>query len=250
MDAISKMETLCIGVRCQTMTTHELRMELTKMRPIMFNDTMNSPHPIIQSDYIVLWANVDIYYAMNYVLCGFCTELDEIAVVTLLKQLTVFSLSDDVHIIKAIWDAILCNNHLRHAALHCEKRNVASYSLRSLSVYHHNFDPKILTTLMKLLKESMDANQRITLATYVCVIQRLGKIPKDIINSGQISAIHRIWGKSTVMLTDCSIDIQRRHRELWMGLMLQICWDFKFWPLAKRVRAFYNCTYNRRRNSH
>ena len=44
---------------------HELRMKIKALEGIMFINLQRPPHSIIQSYYIILWANVDIHYAMN-----------------------------------------------------------------------------------------------------------------------------------------------------------------------------------------
>ena len=81
----------------------QLRSELNMFTTLMFYDS-RTPIPLIQSYFVILWANADIHFAMNYILSVFCRKIDEVAVVTLLKQLTVFSREDGryVNIIKAL----------------------------------------------------------------------------------------------------------------------------------------------------
>ena len=244
MRIIYKMELLCKEVRCQAITTHDLQLELAQMRQIMFNNTSNPPHTIIQSDYIVLWANLDICYTMNYILSAFCTGFDEVAFVTLLKQLTVFTDRNGkyVSIIKAIWDEIFHHPSTMNAVLYDITRNVASYSLRSLAVYDHN-----TSTMMRLLDESMLSKQQITLATYECVIRRLSKLrtPKRLLTPKEIGAIYRVWAKSTALIKS----VHPKTRQAWKDFMLQTCWDLRLPSLTQRVKTFYgnNCTVGRAR---
>ena len=93
----------------------------------MFADYRNPPHPLIQSHYIMLCTNVDIYYAMNYILSAFCNGFDQVAVVTLLKQLSVSSAAHGrfVGIIKAIWDELFHHINLKNDVLYYANRKVA-----------------------------------------------------------------------------------------------------------------------------
>ena len=244
MRIVYKMEILCKEMRGRTITTQELCIELAKMSSVIFNGSADSPHAVIQSDYIVLWANVDIHFAMNYILSAYCTAFDEVAVVTLMKQLTVCSdrYGDYAGIIKAIWNELFHHPTIMNAVLHDITRNVASYSLRSLAVYDHN-----TSTMMRLLDESMKAKQQITLATYECVISRLGKIPihKRPLTGKDINTIYRIWVESTVSLKY----VHPKTRQAWKDFMLQTCWDLKLPSLTQKIKAFYNynCTIGRTR---
>ena len=145
----------------------QLRTEVSAFYVFMFANYRNPRHPLIQTYYIMLWANVDIHFAMNYVLSAYCTAFDEVAVVSLLKQLTVCSGADGIYfgIIKAIWDRLFHHDVIREAVLHYSNRNVASYSLMTLAVH----DPE-MDTFERLLVEAIDAYQNITLAVYNTVL--------------------------------------------------------------------------------
>ena len=167
------------------------------LRRIMFNNTANLPHPLIQSSYISLWANVDIHCTMNYILSAYCTGFDEVAVVTLLKQLTVFSGADGtfVGIIKAIWDELFHHEDFVEDVLGYASRNVASYSLQTSAVHHVDYDEGILATLNKLFNDSFKAKQEITSATHNCIVRRLEKIPPELFKRRHRRIIAKIWGQ-------------------------------------------------------
>ena len=203
---------------------------------VLLNSTAYSSHPLIQSSYISLWANVDIYYAMNYILSAYCTEFDEVAVVTLLKQLTRLSEDDAresfVRIIKAVWDELLSHVDLRDAVLHDASRNVASYSLLSLANNHMNYDGRILATLVKLFHVSDKAYQQITSSTYNCVVRRLEKISPQFFKRKHRRIISKIWKHVRPRLQDK----QFAFRDEWTELMLNVCRKFELTILKGRMK--------------
>ena len=236
-----------IGHGCGAEFQERFRRNLTLFERIVLGDppeVKRSPHVFIQSDYIFLRGNLDIHYAMNYILSPFCTGIDEVAVVTLLKQLTAFAdgagARGYVWIIKAIWDRLLCDDRhardLRDAVLHYADKNVASYSLKTLAVDRPDNDQGILATLMKLLNVSMEANQNIKLATYNCVIRRLKEIPNDSISLEQLGLIRKIWNKSKL---DANIKIRGEARLKWGELMLAVCHRFNLKELEAEVKMYY-----------
>ena len=77
---------------------------------------MNGPHSAssqCQSRWIALWANIDIYYAMNYMLSSFCTQFDEFAVAVLLKQLSEEKEVAHWILISSIWKMFSENNDMQ-----------------------------------------------------------------------------------------------------------------------------------------
>merc|ERR1712232_759812 len=131
---------------------------LPSFAQIMCSDAKYPPPFAMQSDYIYLWANANIYYAMNYILSPLCSGFDEFAIITLLKQLTVFSSPSEVtfvQVIKEIWNEIFTHENLKGSVLNFCDQNIASYSLKTLAVDHMDGDPEILATLIRLLKESI-----------------------------------------------------------------------------------------------
>ena len=181
----------------KTFCKTQLRAELSAFYAYMFDDYRNPPHPLIQSYFIMLWANVDIHFAMNYILSAYCMAFDEVAVVTLLKQLTVCSGADGIYVgvIKAIWDELLLHDVLKEAVLSYSSKNVASHSLLTLAVH----DPE-MDTFERLLIEAIDANQNITLAVYNFIIQRLKSIPEEELSAGHRSLIRAVWKHSVPLL--------------------------------------------------
>ena len=211
-------------------------LEVMRSKRDLFADYRNPPHPLIQSHYFVLWANLDIYYAMNYLLSAFCSRFDEVAVVTLLKQLTVFSdrdhddeSNDFVYIIKVVWDAVFHREDLKIAVMHHSERNVASYSLRTLAIHHMNADHNILTTFFRLFYESMKAKQQITLATYSCVVRRLSWISKRFVAIKHKEMVITIWDEVNSRLKD------KDDWDKWLGLMTQVCRKFGMVELIERI---------------
>ena len=206
---------------------------LSKFSKEMFCENATH-HPAIQSYYISMWANVDIYFAMNYILSAYCTGFDEVAVVTLLKQLTAFSgeTGEFVSIIKAIWEELFHNTDLKDAVLGYSNKNVASYSLLTLT----NYDPE-MNTLMKLFNEAMEARQQITLSTYHCIVSRLSKISKWLITAEQLSMIGIIWKQSLPLLRDRIF--HRRSNEHWFGLMIRVCDRFNLNELKSTIKSSY-----------
>ena len=121
-----------------------------------------------QSRWIALWSNVDIYYAMNYILSSFCTEFDEFAVVTLLKQLSVCG-GTYLKVIKCVWNMLSVHVDIRDALFYSDKL-IASYSLNALAVFDSDQQ-----TMMKLFYAAIreGANQRIKFATYSAMTNTL-----------------------------------------------------------------------------
>ena len=187
----------------------------------------NATHPIIQSYYIMLWANVDIHYAMNYIMSPFCTAFNQVAVVTLLKQLTVCSGADGIYvgIIKAIWDELFLRDNLRDDVLHYATRNVASYSLQTLAAH----DPE-MDTLTKLFKFAMKTEQKITLTTYNCIACRL-----EIMDKEQLSMISTMWNRSIPLLKSGSN--HTRANDNWYELMEKVCDRFNLTHLKSAIRT-------------
>ena len=226
------MRTLWRGIKDKWISKAELIRNLSKYQDIMFADIQFPPHPFVQSAYIVLWANADIYFAMNYILSPFCQSLDEVAIVTLLKQLTVFW-GEDIKfleikdIIRAIWNGLYHQPDLKRAVLYFGTRNVASFSLMTLAV--HNITS---TTFIRLFEDSMVADQRISLNTYDCIARNLGDISKRDITARQLTAIDMVWQKVSVLLTN------NKEKREWITLMLHICNRFKMGDLAGRVWAY------------
>ena len=198
---------------------------------IFKNARQRPPHPLIQSYYITLWSHIDLHYAMNYILSGFCTAFDEAAIVVLLKQLTVCARSNKffVGIIQAIWHQLFYHHDVKSAVLDYDTRNVASYSLMSLAVYESNFD-----IFLRLFNESMNADQQITLATYNCIVRRLGRIPREKFNHQHMAAIDTVWSK----VTPSFAYMNKWDRQKWVREMLQICQKFELFELALKVKAF------------
>ena len=214
----------------------DLRIKVEALREtILLNCTAYSRHPLIQSCFISLWANVDIYYAMNYMISAFCTAFDEVAVVTLLKQLTQHSVRNSeesfVRIIKAVWDAIFPRDKLKDAVLRDASRNVASYSLLSLANNHMNYDDGILETLVKLFEESTKANQKITSATHNCVVHRLEKISPQIFKKKHKRMIARVWKQVRPRLQHK----QDAFRDEWLDLMFHVCRKFELTILKGKI---------------
>ena len=202
------------------------------LHQVMFQNARHHPlHSLIQSYYISLWSQVDLHYAMNYILSDFCTALDEAAIVVLLKQLTVFASSNDIFagIIQAIWVRLFHHKNIKSAVLDYERKNVASYSLVTLSVYDSYID-----TFMRLFNESMNANQQITLDTYKCVARRLGRIPRESFGHQHKEAIETVWSKVIPTLTR----LNKRDRQNWVRQMKQICKKFELIELAQAVKVF------------
>ena len=194
----------------------------------MFDETR--PHVDIQSYYIVLWSNVDIIYTMNYILSAFCTGMNENAVVVFLKQLSVVSggrSGEYLAVIKAIWDALLLHTEIEKAVLHDSSRNVASFSLMTLAVFDDS-----LNTTMKLVHDAMIADQKITLATYNCVLRRLSKSNASEVTAEHMIAIEKIWGRTINILK--SVDSARRQN--WYELMLTVCVRFRMTRMAMTVQ--------------
>ena len=196
-------------------------------------DPKQPPHPLLQSYFIMLWANLDIYYAMNYILSAFCTAFDEVAVVTLLKQLTVFSSSDGkyVEIIKAIWDAIYPRIRLKNAVLHYATRNVVSYSLMTLAVHHPSYD-----SFERLLAEGMSANQQITLVVFNSCIQRLRSIPREWVTDCHRKLVRGIWNKMMPLLEE--VNVTKHQRRIWISSILRTCDVYGLAYLTERVKSY------------
>ena len=235
-----EVKVLCpsVGVTSigRKMARDEMQATAVTLREIMFADAQNPPSALIHSYYITLWSHIDLYYAMNYILNAYCTGFDEVAVVTLLKQLTVSSVSDGIYvnIIKAIWDAIIHQPHLKNAVLQYDNKNVASYSLMTLAVHHMDHDREILTTLMKLFDESLRAKQRVTLATYNCVVRRLDKLHYCFFKKRHRLMMDEIWVEVMPRLPYH----QEHVREEWVELMLNVCHNFGLVDLKKRVAEY------------
>ena len=124
----------------------------------------NAPTRDIQSRFISFWSNVDIYYAMNYILSSFCTELNEFAVVILLKQLSVCGGRSGKYwtIIKSVWHMLFQNKIIQSAVFSCNKW-IASYSLKTLAVF--DSDQWSMMTLFNAAHRNA-SNQRIEFSTY------------------------------------------------------------------------------------
>ena len=215
--------------------------KVNTMKGVMLSDFQHPPHILVQSYYIVLCANVDIHYAMNYILSAFCTGFDEVAVVTLLKQLTVFSDHNHdedenyVYVIKAIWDRILHQSALKNAVLHNKNKNVASYSLKTLAVHHMCYDQGILSTFLKLLVQSMRTEQDITLTTYNCIVRRLLRISTRLVDETHRTMMTKIWPKVKYRLRYQT----GKMKEDWARLMFQVCHKFEMTELTERVNDFW-----------
>ena len=213
----------------------EIWERLPALHAFMFADSRNPPHPLIQSYYIMLWANANIYHAMNYILSAFCKGLDEVAVVTVLKQLSSYSGGDGafVNVIKAIWDGIFCNSDLKYAVLQYATQNVASYSLMTLAVHHPSFD-----TFERLLFEAMDADQQITLVVYNCIARRLIEIPSEMVNDRHRSLVESIWRNSIPLMQKSNITQEQKVE--WMALMMGICDVYRLECLEECIKTYHD----------
>lgn len=236
-----------VGTRMRHKALHDdrLRGSLLVFEQIMFSDPQHPPPFAIQSDYIFLWANLNIYYAMNYILSPLCSGFDDFAIVTLLKQLTVRKdarkgTRSFVNVIKEIWNGIFLRAGLKIVVLHFGGRNVASYSLATLAVEHKKENPEILATLIRLLEESIAENHLITLACYNCVIRRLSMIAPQFINGRELDALRTCWKKSKPMLRRTR-GTERFQKRLWHDLMMDVLHTFgpRCPPLADDIKAYY-----------
>ena len=227
------MKHLWHDIRDKWISKQELEAQLALYQDIMFASPV-VPHPLIQSNYIVLWANVDIYFAMNYVLSPFCQSLDEATIITLLKQMTVFSgyQGTFANLIKASWNGLHHQHSLKRAVLYYGTRNVASFSLMTLAVHDVASD-----TFIRLFVDAMDAEQRITLKTFNCIVRNLGNIPINFITQNQVMAISIVWGKVVEQLEQNQSSY--RERREWVFLMREICDRLRLDDLAANVRAYH-----------
>ena len=208
------------------------RIRLCSVLPNMFDHKQPS-HPLLQSYFIMLWVKVDIHYAMNYILSAFCTAFDEVAVVTLLKQLTAFSSSDGKYaeIIKAIWDAICPHIGLKNAVLNYATRNVASYSLMTLAVHHPSYD-----SFERLLSEAMSADQQITLVVYNSCVQRLRSIPREWVTDRHRKLVRSIWNNMMPLLVES--DVTKHQRRIWISSILRTCDVYGLAYLTDRIKSY------------
>ena len=212
----------------------ELKPRLAHYSKVMFAyfDEDVRPHVVIQSYYIVLWANVDINYAMNYILSAFCTEINENAVVILLKQLTAFSgkSGDYWTVIRAIWAALLHHEEIEKGILDDPSKKVASFSLITLAL----FDDSI-NTAMRLIHDAMMADQIITLATYNCVLRRLVKSNLTEVTVQHLITIEIMWGRTIPTLQNACSDMWKRLN--WYELWLTVAIRFHMSGMAQTVQT-------------
>ena len=227
-------------IRKQLMTNAQLEECLAEFEGVIFeNAKKNPPHPLIQSYFIILWTNINIHFAMNYVLSAYCTAFDEVAVVTLLKRLTVFSGADGIYvsIIKAIWEALFHHDALRDAVLSYESRNVASFSLSTLATHYNKLEGPSLDTFVRIFVSALKANQQITLETYSCIARRLGNITSVDTNQQHVIgiALDVIWSKVMPLLKGA---LSHRKRRGWVICMVKISDTLKLVTLSEKVRLY------------
>ena len=230
-EVANTMVALVMQMLDRKLSRNVIHNKLSSFHDFMFADPKHPPHPLIQTHFIMLWANLDIYYAMNYILSAFCNGFDEVAVVTLLKQLTVLSGKNGayVNIIKAIWDDLFRRDDMKDDVLRI--LNVASYSLMTLAMYHPSHD-----TFERLLFEAMDANQQITLVVYSCCVRKLKSIPSERVTERHHALVHSIWNNMMPLLQES--DASRYQKLKWISSVLKLCSVYRLAQLEQTIKAF------------
>ena len=143
-----------------------------RMKHIFISLPVDSPPCVeIQSLLIAIWSNINMQYALNYLLMDeYCTGIDLFALSIMLKLLSASYGEYYFPIIKAIWKVILTNDAISDMLLtkSKENKNIISYSLHSIL-----FHVDDLKTAMKLLNATRDTPQTLTWATCERAVKKL-----------------------------------------------------------------------------
>ena len=184
-------------------------------------------HIKTQSMFIRVWANVNIKYALNYLIMdGYCTQINVHSIVVLLKVMSIIGNSAYyLPLIKQIWNVILQNSVILNAMLNHSSRNIASYSMLTLAVHDAQ-----LNTIMSILNAAKGTRQIFKQKSLTAVLNRLNDARDKSLYKWAVLAL---WNRSIPNVFHPLFPPE--YRRDFVRLMEEICDLYEFPELKQHV---------------
>ena len=187
-----------------------------------------------QSLFIAVWANLNMHYALNYLLMDeCCTEVNIFGITIFLKQLSSINGAYHCPLIKSIWNAILQNGDLLGAIMDSDIRNLASYSI--LSLICHDYE---LETALRVFHAAWasGSNQEISFDTLRKLLWALQDADTQRIHGWALDAV---WVKSFLHLNGINPSyVIRASRQKFIQTLLMTCDMYGSSALKAKVNRY------------
>ena len=183
-------------------------------------------HIETQSMFVAVWANVNMKYALNFLMMdGYCTQINMFSITVLLKVMSISSGAYHYRLIKQIWNVILQNKTILDAMFNHGPTNIVSYSMLTLAVQDRE-----LNTMVALLQATAGNRQIFMQKTLTAVLRRICNARCQ---QEYRWTVQYIWNKSSNIFSSF---YDERYRKNFLFLMQQACELHGLLDLQQEVR--------------